>query len=259
MAARRCVPNSRKLASRRAAKASTPSASTHGAANSIANGKPSSHRQIAATSEALASVSAKSSTIAVTRSTKSRTAEKAAASLAVSPGDGSGLPSSEAVRAFTQYAERLPAGRQNGDAWRATENRRGQTSRRVNDVRAIVEHEQHPIVPKRGDQGGQWIFGADFQAGVAERPQIDQPDAVLISADQLLGDREGDRGLANATRPDNRHQVLADSRATRAVTVSSRPILRVVANRRFCSAAGAIVGGGEARDGSSSRIGATKL
>ena len=50
-----------------------------------------------------------------------------------------------------------------------------------------------------------------------------------------------------------------ESCVTSVVTISSRPIIRVVANGRLCGAAGAIVGDGEARDGSSLRIGATKL
>ncbi len=91
VAVRRRAPNSRGLSSRRAARASTPSTATRDAANSIASGKPSSFRQISTTSGAFASVSAKSSAIAVTRSTNSCTAGKAAASAAVSPDDGCGL------------------------------------------------------------------------------------------------------------------------------------------------------------------------
>ena len=127
---------------------------------------------------------------------------------------------SEAVLAFARYPERLPAGRQDVDARRSAEKRRRQAGRRVNDVLAIVEQQQHPIVPEGGDQAGKRIFGADFQAEhgrnrarhqarVAERRQIDQPDAVLISADHALGDGEGDRGLADAAGPDDRHQALA--------------------------------------------------
>jgi hypothetical protein len=46
---RRRAPHTGRLSSRRAARPSTPSASTPGAANSIASGRPSSLRQIAAT------------------------------------------------------------------------------------------------------------------------------------------------------------------------------------------------------------------
>ncbi len=124
-----------------------PSTSTRGAANSIANGKPSSRRQIATTSGALASVSAKSSTIAVTRSTNSCTAGKAAASVAVSPGDGSGLSSGprRCTRSpGTPSGSRLVARIVTPE--RSAENRRRQTGRRVDDVLAIVEQQQHPAV-----------------------------------------------------------------------------------------------------------------
>ena len=125
----------------------------------------------------------------------------------------------EAVHVFARYPERLAAGRQDVDVRRTAEKRRRQAGRRVDDVLAIVEHQQQPAVPERGDQARKRIFGADFQTEhgrdrarhqprVAERRQIDQPDAVLISADQPLGDGEGDRGLADAAGPDDRHQAL---------------------------------------------------
>ena len=81
------------MSSRRAARPSTPSTSTRAAANSIASGRPSSLRQISTTGLAFASVSVKSSTIAVTRSTNNCTAGELATSVAVSFDDGCGLPS----------------------------------------------------------------------------------------------------------------------------------------------------------------------
>src|SRR5258706_383899 len=92
-AVRRPAVNSGRLWSRPAARPSTPSTATRGAANSIASGKPSSLRHVLTTNGAFASVSAKSSTTAVTRSTNNWTAGKAAASPAVSVADASGLPS----------------------------------------------------------------------------------------------------------------------------------------------------------------------
>ena len=272
MAARRVRPNSRKLSSRRAARPSTPSTSTRGAANSIASGKPSSLRQISTTAGAFASVSAKSSTIAVARSTNSCTAGKAAASAAVSLDDGCGLPSGrEAVLAFTRYPERLPAGRQDVDARRSAENRRRQASRRLNDVLAIVEQQQHPLVPEAATRPGKRIFGADFQAEhgrnrarhqarVAERCQIDQPDAVLIAGDHALGDGEGDRGLADASGPDDRHQALArksrDERRHRflAADHAGHRERQIVRRRRTRP-----VGDGVAATAPRVRTGATKL
>ncbi len=85
---------------------------------------------------------------------------------------------------------------------------------------AIVEQQQHAVVSKGSDKGGKRIFSADFQtehgrnrawhqAGVAERCQVDQPDAVFVAGDHALGDGEGDRGLADTSGPDDRHQALA--------------------------------------------------
>jgi hypothetical protein len=76
-------------------------------------------------------------------------------------------------------------------------------------VLAIVEQQQHPVVSKGSDKGGKRIFSAYFQtehrrnrarhqARVADRRQIDQPDAMLILGDHALSDRKGNRGLADA-------------------------------------------------------------
>jgi hypothetical protein len=85
---------------------------------------------------------------------------------------------------------------------------------------AIVEQQQHPLVCKTGYQAGERIvdanchtqhtrYRAQHQARVAERRQIDEPDAVFITGDHAFRDVEGDRGLANAAGPDDRHQALA--------------------------------------------------
>jgi hypothetical protein len=82
-----------------------------------------------------------------------------------------------------------------------------------------VEQHQHAAVSQGCDEIGKGILGAHFQtehggyraqyqAGVAEWRQIDQPDALLISADHPLRDGEGDRGLADAAGPDNRDEAL---------------------------------------------------
>ena len=75
------------------------------------------------------------------------------------------------------------------------------------------------------DSGDQLIsrlqmLGADFEtehgsqrarhkARVAERRQIDQPDAMLTGGDQRLGHSEGDGSLADPARSDDRDQTLA--------------------------------------------------
>ena len=124
------------------------------------------------------------------------------------------------MRALARDPERLPAGRQDVDPRHAGENRRRQAGRRLDDMLAIVEQQQHSLVSKTSDQPGKRILGADFQAEhrrnrarhqarVAERRQIGQPHAVFVIGDHALGDGEGDRRLADTTRPDDRHQALA--------------------------------------------------
>jgi len=84
----------------------------------------------------------------------------------------------------------------------------------------VVEQQQHPFVPDGGDQGSKRIVGAHFQtehgrhhtrrqAGVAKRCQVDKPDAVFVVGGHALGDGEGDRGLADTSGSDDRHQALA--------------------------------------------------
>src|SRR6185295_13954731 len=46
------------------------------------------------------------------------------------------------------------------------------------------------------------------KVSISERCEIDQPDAVFVSADHSLGDSEGNRGLADTSGPDHRHQPL---------------------------------------------------
>src|SRR5438270_5359379 len=103
-------------------------------------------------SGAFASVSAKSSTIAVTRSTNSCTAGLTAASAAVSPDEVGGLPSGpRRCERSPRDPERLPAGRQDVDLRHAAENRARQAGRRVDDMLAIIEQQQHSPVPEGGD------------------------------------------------------------------------------------------------------------
>src|SRR6185369_5378127 len=85
---------------------------------------------------------------------------------------------------------------------------------------AVVEQKQHPLVLEAVDQAGQRIFGADAeaeyggngarpQARIVERRQIDEPDAVFVAGNHAFGDRESDRGLADAAGTDDRHHALA--------------------------------------------------
>jgi hypothetical protein len=50
--------------------------------------------------------------------------------------------------------------------------------------------------------------GADYQTGMVERRQIDQPYAVLLGGDHPLGNGKRDGSLADTSRPNNRHEAL---------------------------------------------------
>jgi hypothetical protein len=68
----------------------------------------------------------------------------------------------KAVPAFAGDPERFPAGRQDVDPRRAAENRRRQPGRRFDDMLAIVEQQQHPLVSEASDQAGKQILGVNF-------------------------------------------------------------------------------------------------
>ena len=84
---------------------------------------------------------------------------------------------------------------------------------------AIVEEQEHALLPEVGDQSGKRIVAVDFQiergcnlarhqARVIERRQIGEPYTVLIIRDQVLRDRQGERGLADTARSDDRNQLM---------------------------------------------------
>ena len=87
------------------------------------------------------------------------------ASAAVSPADAGGTPQRrQAVHVLALGAQRLAAGRQDVHPRCASEDPVGQSGGVIDDVLAVVEHQQHPLVLQEGDQAGERIFGADFEA-----------------------------------------------------------------------------------------------
>ena len=95
------------------------------------------------------------------------------------------------MQALALDAQRLAAGRQDVEIRRDAQYCRGQSSGCIDQVLAVVEHEQHLLVAQGGGQAGERIFGADFepkhgshrarhQPRVAKRREIDQPNPMLI-------------------------------------------------------------------------------
>jgi hypothetical protein len=94
---------------------------------------------------------------------------------------------------FTLNAQWPAAGRQDAHARGAAQDAASHGGRRLNDVCAIVQHEEHLLAAKLLNQGRDRIVGerllslhgcqcARHQARVAKLRQIDQPDAMLESA-----------------------------------------------------------------------------
>src|ERR1700730_7556810 len=90
----------------------------------------------------------------------------------------------------------------------ATTNCDGNGGRCVNDVLAIVEHEHHLLVAQGGDHTGERGLVADFETeyrgkcgghkgSIPEWRQVDPPDPMVVVTYQVVGNGEGDRGLAN--------------------------------------------------------------
>ena len=111
-------------------------------------------------------------------------------------------------------AQGLAAGRQNLHAGSGIQHLDRQGSSCLDDVLAVVEHEQHRLVFEGGDQTADRMLGADLraervsecarhQARVNDRRQIDQCGSVPMRFDQPPGDREGNRGLADSARSDD--------------------------------------------------------
>ena len=105
-------------------------------------------------------------------------------------------------------------------ARRATQDPGSQFGCSRDHVLAVVEHKQHPLVPKRGNQAGKRSFGMNLEPEcgsnrawheerVTDQRQIDQPDAMLVGADLFLGDSDGDGRLSYPARSsDGEHTPL---------------------------------------------------
>ena len=86
-------------------------------------------------------------------------------------------------------------------------------------VRAVIEHNQHPLLMKSGNQAGERLLWVDIDADgggdratckgrIVELRQVYKPNAVLVGADQLPGHSDRDGSLADPTRSDNSEKAL---------------------------------------------------
>ena len=164
-AVRRPPVSRRSRSSSCAASPPSPSTPTRAAASSIARGMPSSLRQISATSGASPSVSWNPSRLAAACSTKSWTdgvAQRFRGPDAARRGRR--LQRRQPAEVLALGAERLAAGREDADVRRAPEDRGDQRGGGVDDVHAVVEHQQHPPAAQRRDEVLRRQPGADLEA-----------------------------------------------------------------------------------------------
>ena len=102
---------------------------------------------------------------------------------------------------------------------RALKNRRSQSRGGGDDVLAIIEHQQHPLISEPGKKAAHRIVGADLhpdrgsdgarhQARIAERRKIDQPNPMLVGLDQRFGNRQRERGFADPAGSDDGQQAV---------------------------------------------------
>ncbi len=121
---------------------------------------------------------------------------------------------------LTLRPQRLAAGREDAHAWRTFQDPYGQSRSGIDHVLAIIEQQEHPLVPEICDQTWERVLGANLEpkhggkrgrneVGVTDRCQINQPDAMLMNLDQLLGHGESDGGLADATGSNDAEKSVA--------------------------------------------------
>jgi hypothetical protein len=113
--------------------------------------------------------------------------------------------------------QRLPARGQDVHLRRGVENRGSQRSGCRDDVLAIVEDQQHPLVPQIREECGHWIVGLGWQTehqqdrgddeiGIAERGQIHKVRGVGERLEQIVSNPHRNGGLADAAGADDRDE-----------------------------------------------------
>ncbi len=188
----------------------------------MASGSPSSRWQNSVTTGTSASVSSKSSALALARSTNSRTAPKESAAAASTPAVAGGVSSGGTRRTLSPSARsgsRLVASRRTPGA--ALQQLLREEGRSVSEVLAIVEHDQDLALAQVGEDARGRIVGragiraegggerVRHQRSVGEGCEVDHADAVAERRPEPVGDRERQGRLADPARPDERDEAPA--------------------------------------------------
>ena len=117
------------------------------------------------------------------------------------------------MKALALDAERLAAGRQDLNTRRSPQHLESQTRGGLDDMLAIVEHQEHPFIAQKREQAVGRILRGNVEANrrrnrcgqqlwVADSGQIHKPKAVFVAIGEPLGSRNGDAGLTDTGRSD---------------------------------------------------------
>jgi len=126
----------------------------------------------------------------------------------------------QAMNMFAFDTQRLAAGRQNMHLRRILEDALGQRRRGVDHMLAAIEDQQHPPVAKQGNQARGRIAGLNRQSErggdrtrhqkrIVDRPEIEKMNSADKLRQQFVAHRDGDRGLADATRAHDGDEAFA--------------------------------------------------
>ena len=127
----------------------------------------------------------------------------------------------QAVDLFAIDAQRLTARRQDVDLRRGLKDRRGEWCRRSDDMLAIVQDQQHPLVVQMRQQGRRRIVGligqsehqqqrGDDEIGVAQCGKINEVCGLRKCRKQIMRNRDGNSGLADAAGAHDRDEAGCD-------------------------------------------------
>ena len=120
----------------------------------------------------------------------------------------------QSVDVLTLDPKSLAAGRQNVDLRRRHEDLRRQRRDRLYEMLAGIEDQKNSLVPQIGDQAWRGVVGLNRQpqhggerrgdqGGIAQHAKIDEQHGAGEGLDQMMSDRDRDRGFANAANADD--------------------------------------------------------
>ena len=183
--------SSRKRSFSRRAISASGSVLSLAAASSIASGSPSRRRTMSMTRATVSSLTSKPGLTAAARSANSRTAGKPTASCGGHAGQGLAERRDRQQR-LAGDAERLAAGGDDPQPRAVAEQLVGQVRAGVDEVLAVVEHEQGVGVGQAVEQPGSRVPAGRPLSAVEQRPRLPQADRAEHRLRHV--GRVGDRG-----------------------------------------------------------------